>query len=62
VREHDPNAVAFLHEEQANLREALGWALEGQKAEQAQLILEGAWFYWITSGLAAEDRSPRERT
>jgi non-specific serine/threonine protein kinase len=54
ARRYEPEAFAFLRAEQANVREALASAIERPDAEPAQRIIEGLWFYWITSGLASE--------
>ncbi len=54
VRDRDPAAWAFLRAEQANIVAALHRALDDGAADAAQKILNGAWFYWVTAGLAAD--------
>ena len=54
ARYYEPEALAFLRLEQANIREGLHWAIESGAAESGHRIVAGAWFYWITRGLASE--------
>lgn len=54
ARDFQPEARAFLRLEQPNLREALTWCLATGRAEPAQRVLAGAWFYWLIGGLASE--------
>jgi len=54
ARNYEPEAFAFFRLEQANVRGGLHWAIESGAAESGHRIVEGAWFYWITRGLASE--------
>jgi predicted ATPase/class 3 adenylate cyclase len=57
AREQEEWALETLRDEQANVLGALTWAIETLAVERAQKLLEGAWFYWLTRGLAAEGDS-----
>jgi predicted ATPase/class 3 adenylate cyclase len=54
ARNYEPEASAFFRLEHANVRDGLHWAIESGAAESGHRIVEGAWFYWITRGLASE--------
>ena len=52
-RNHEPFAFEMLRQERDNVRQALSWALETERADPAQRLLMGTWYHWLI-GAAAE--------
>jgi predicted ATPase len=49
-----------VHLENANVREALLWAIDRSESELASSIIGGVWFFWLQRGHATEGRALAE--
>jgi predicted ATPase/class 3 adenylate cyclase len=61
ARHSDEDALARLDDEHDNMRTALRLAVDDGDLDLGQRLIEGLWFFWITSGYTAEgDRWVRQ--